>query len=291
MGRSLPYRILRAASILPLLLALPAPAGRAAEGIPIIVDGLPLDAKAIQYRDEVYVPAWILENYARTKVRWEPGSNLLEIRTVTEGTDEGSLPQREGTLSIRVGFYVEAKGFVIGRSTRLYVLNVDPKGFRFPDGKSPTERAHEGAIDRIGTPSLPLHEYLELPPTERFTAKGWRIVARMSKEEIDPLAATVDRYELLYRSLFYDLLTNLVIAKEQEVNRSGIVDDALKGIRIQLLEVGDDGSARVTLPNGLYFVFARTLYQNRQIVWDMPVAIRGGESRLELSNRNAALTQ
>ncbi len=32
--------------------------------IPILVDGVPLDARAIAIRGEVYIPAWILENYS-----------------------------------------------------------------------------------------------------------------------------------------------------------------------------------------------------------------------------------
>lgn len=33
------------------------------------------------------------------------------------------------------------------------------------------------------------------------------------------------------------------------------------------------------------------LYGNAQIVWDLPVVVRGGSTVVELSNRSAALTQ
>ncbi len=262
----------------------------AADGgkIAIIVDGLPLDAKAIAVKDDVYVPAWILENYAHTKVNWLRRSNILEI--VTTAPDR-PFPPAEGNLKVKIGFYLDSEGFVVGGATRLYLLNMDPKEFQFQDGKSPADRAHEGAVDRIGKSSEDIHEYLALSPTERFTPKGWRIVSRMPKQEIAVLSATVDKYEVLYRSLYYDLITTLVIAKEQQVNTSNVIDDALKGIRIESVPVGEDGTASVKLPNGLYFLYARTLYKNRQIVWDIPVAVRGGETFVELSNRNAALMQ
>lgn len=261
----------------------------AAEGaIPIMVDGLPLDAKAISVGDEVFVPAWILENYAHTKIRWMRRNNLLEILTVSP---EEPVPPSSGTLKIRIGFYLTAEGFVVGRNTRLFLLNVDPKEFQFPDGKTPADRANEGALERIGAVSGALRDYLALPPTERFTPKGWGIVARMPKEEILSLAATVDRYELLYKSLFYDLVTNLVLEKEHQLKESSVIDESLKGLRIDSIDVGEDGSAQVRLPDGLYFLYARMLHRNRQVVWDMPVAVRGGQTPLELSNRNAAIMQ
>ena len=264
------------------------PAGADDQKIAIIVDGLPLDAKAIAVKDDVYVPAWILENYAHTKVNWLRRSNVLEV--ITTSPDQ-PVPPPEGTLHVKIGFYLDTEGFVVGGSTRLYLLNTDPKEFQFRDRKSAALRAHEGAIDRIGKSSPDIHEYLALSPTERYSPKGWPIVARMPKDEIAKLSATVDKYEALYKSLYYDLITTLVIGKEQEVNSSSVIDDALKGIRIERVPVAEDGTARVTLPNGLYFLYARMLHKNRQIVWDIPVAVRGGETAIELSNRNAALMQ
>ncbi|MBI5419782.1 MAG: hypothetical protein HZA60_06825 [Deltaproteobacteria bacterium] len=280
-------RTLSPGRLLPALLFLLA--GQAAPAQPdiaIIVDGLPLDAKAIAVKDEVYVPAWILENYAHTKVKWMRRGNVLEILTATPGDVS---PPPEGKLKLKVGFYLNSEGFVVGKNARLYLLNIDPKEFVFPDGKTPAERAHEGTVERIGNISEAMHEYLSLPPTERFTAKGWRIVARMPMEEIVSLSATVDRYELLYKSLYYDLITNLVSEKEHQIRTSAVIDDSLKGIKVENIPLREDGSAEITLGNGLYFLYARMLYRNRQVVWDMPVAVRGGETAVELSNRNAAL--
>ncbi len=274
--------------VLVALLWLVSPAASDEGKIAIIVDGLPLDAKAIAVKDDVYVPAWILENYAHTKVNWRRRSNLLEILTTTP--DQPASPP-EGTLKVKIGFYLDSEGFVVGGSTRLYLLNMDPKEFQFPDGKSPAERAHEGAVDRIGKSSPDIHAYLALSPTDRFSPNGWRVVARMPKTEIATLAATVDKYELLYKSLYYDLITTLVIAKDQQVNSSNVIDDATKGTRIESVPVAEDGTANAKLANGLYFLYARMLYKNRQIVWDIPVAVRGGETVIELSNRNAALMQ
>lgn len=270
------------------LLSLVSPVASEEGKIAIIVDGLPLDAKAIAEKDDVYVPAWILENYAHTKVNWRRRSNVLEI--ITTAPDRAN-PPPSGTLKVKIGFYLDSEGFVVGGSTRLYLLNVDPKEFQFPDGKTPADRAHEGAVDRIGKSSGDIHAYLALPPTERYSPMGWRMVARMPKTEIATLAATVDKYELLYKSLYYDLMTTLVIAKDQQVNSSSVIDDALKGIKIESVPVGEDGTANANLANGLYFLYARMLYKNRQIVWDIPVAVRGGETVIELSNRNAALMQ
>ena len=256
--------------------------------IPIMVDGLPLDAKAIVVQDEVYVPAWILENYAHTRVRWMRQHHLLEILT---GPQRAPAPPSTGTLRLKIGFYLTAEGFVIGQNTRLFLLNVDPKEFQFPDGKSPADRAVEGAIERMGAASAVLREYLELAPTERFTPKAWGLVARMPKEEIATLSTTVDRYEFLYRSLFYDLVTNLVMIKERQLKESSVIEESMKGIRIDSIAVGDDGSATAKLPTGLYFLYARMLHRNRQVIWDIPVSMQGGETHLELSNRNAALMQ
>lgn len=272
---------------LAVLLSSIAAAGYAGNGdIAIIVDGLPLDAKAIAIKDEVYVPAWILENYAHTKVNWSRQSNLLEIITTPSNT--ASEPQ-DCVLKLKVGFYLDAEGFVIGQNTRLYLLNVDPKDFRTEDGKTAAERAHEGSIERIGSVSEAMRSYLRLPPLDRFTARGWGVVAKMPKDEIATLSSTVEKYETLYKSLYYDLITNLVIGKQQALSTSSVIDGALKGIRIDNIQVKDDGTAEITLPNGLYYLYARMLYRNRQVVWDMPVSLRGGESVIELSNRNAAL--
>jgi len=274
--------------VLVAFLSLVSPAASDESKIAIIVDGLPLDAKAIAVKDDVYVPAWILENYAHTKVNWRRRSNLLEIITTTP---DQPTPPPEGTLKVKIGFYLDSEGFVVGGTTRLYLLNMDPKEFQFSDGKSAAERAHEGAVDRIGKSSPDIHAYLALSPMDRFSPNGWRVVARMPKTEIATLAATVDKYELLYKSLYYDLITTLVIAKDQQVNSSNVIDDALKGIRIESVPVAEDGTANAKLANGLYFLYARMLYKNRQIVWDIPVAVRGGETVIELSNRNAALMQ
>ncbi len=272
------------------LFALPC-AAFAETRIPIIVDGIPLDARAVSIKDDIYIPAWILENYAHTKVRWMRQANILEIVTREAEPGPESGPPKDGRLNMRIGFYLESEGFIVGKNTRLFLLNVDPKDFRFPDGKTAADRAHEGAVDRIGTASDAMKEYLTLSPTDRFSSKGWKIVARMPKEEIVALSASVDKYEMLYRSLFYDLLTNLVIDKEQAVNASSVIDEALKGTRIDRMPVGDDGSASIKVPNGIYFLYGRMLYGNRQVVWDMPVTVRGGDTTVELSNRNAALLQ
>ncbi|HEY5996011.1 MAG TPA: hypothetical protein VIU29_03280 [Candidatus Deferrimicrobiaceae bacterium] len=272
---------------LAVLLATIATSGLAGTGdIAIIVDGLPLDARAIAIKDEVYVPAWILENYAHTKVNWSRQSNLLEILTTPSNT---SSAPADGTLKLKVGFYLDAEGFVIGQNTRLYMLNVDPKDFRTEDGKTAAERAHEGSIERIGSVSEAMKNYLRLPPLDRFTARGWSIVSKMPKEEIATLSSSVEKYETLYKSLYYDLITNMVISKQAALTGSSVVEGSLKGVRIDIVPVSDDGTAQLTLPNGLYYLYARMLYRNRQIVWDMPISLRGGESVVELSNRNAAL--
>lgn len=282
----------RYAPCLLLLAALSFPAARSAfpadRKIPIMVDGLPLDAKAIVVQDEVYVPAWILENYARTQVLWMRQHHLLEIFT---GPEFPAAAPGAGTLRLKIGFYLTAEGFVVGRNTRLFLLNADPKEFQFPDGKSPADRAVEGAIKGMGPASAPFLEYLALPPAERQLPKGWELVARMHKEEVKTLSASVDRYELLYRGLFFDLVTNLVSEMEQLLNGSSVIEDSLKGLRIDIIDVRGDGSASIRLPNGLYFLYARMLHGKRQVIWDIPVVMRGGETLLELSNRNAAFVQ
>jgi hypothetical protein len=254
--------------------------------IPIIVDGVALDAKAVVIREDVYIPAWILENYAHTKINWIRKGNLLEILTEPAG---GGRPVEGGKVRVRVGFYLDKEGFVRGKDARVYLLNVDPKEFRFADGKGPAERAHESALERIGACSPPMREYLALTPGDRFTPAGWNIVSRLSKEEIQGLTAAVDRYESLYRTHYYDLLTTLVADRFQASSNSLVVDESMKGIRILPLSLSDEGAAETKVENGLWFLFGRMLYGNRQIVWDVPVAVRGGESSVELSNRNSAV--
>ena len=105
--------------------------------------------------------------------------------------------------------------------------------------------ASEGAIERMGAVSGALRDYLALPPTERFTPKGWGTVSRMPKEEIVSLPETVDRYELLYKSLFYDLVTNLILSMEHRLKESSVIDDSLKGMRIDSMGVTEDGSAEI----------------------------------------------
>ncbi len=272
-----------------VLIFLAFPGGVAAEGtIPIMVDGQPLDAKAVAIRDEVFIPAWILENYAHTKVNWIRRSNILEIRTAEPAPT--AVPSR-GNVLIRIGVYLDPDGFVTGRDTRLYILNVDPKEFLFPDGKSPVARANEAAVERIGGGSEALRAYLALTPTERNSSKGWQMVAKMPDREIAALSDTVNRYELLFKSLYYDLLTNLVTQKQHLLNESSVIDESLKGMKIDRIPVREDGSARIELDNGFYFLFGRLLYRNRQVVWDIPVTVRGGEIGVELSNRNAAVMQ
>lgn len=284
MGRNI-LRILMLAAFLTLPARGPS---AAAEDISILVDGLPLDAKAVSIGDEVYVPAWILENYAHTRVHWMRRANLLEILTVSP---KEPAPPAHGTLKIRIGFYLAREGFVVGRNARLFLLNADPKEFRFPDGNTPADRAREGAIERVGAMSGALRDYLALPPAERSAPKGWGIVSRMPKEEIVSLPAAVDRYELLYKGLFYDLVTGLVLEQEHRLKESSVIDESLKGLRVDSIGVREDGSAEVRIPDGLYFLYARMLHRNRQVVWDMPVTVRGGETVLELSNRNAAILQ
>ena len=210
--------------VIAALLSSIAAAGYSGTGdITIIVDGLPLDAKAVVIKDEVYVPAWILENYAHTKVNWSRQSNLLEIISTPSNT---SSEPKDGILKLKVGFYLDAEGFVIGQNTRLYVLNVDPKDFRTDDGKTAAERAHEGSIERIGSVSEAMRIYLRLPPLDRFTARGWAIVAKMPKDEIATLSSSVEKYETLYKSLYYDLITNLVIGKQQALTSSSVISRA-----------------------------------------------------------------
>lgn len=280
-------RIVSAAFIAAMLAAIPAFC--APPDIPILVDGVPLDAQGIAIRGEVYIPAWILENYGGTKVEWVRPANLLQINTATRPRD--TVPA-EGTLKVKVGSYLAADGFVIGKTTRLFLLNTDPKEFRFPDGKTAADRAHEGTIGRIGPASEPAIEYLQLSPTARFTREGWGVVSRMPKEEIYVLPALVERYEALYNTLHYDLLTNLVLEMEQRVRESGALDASLRKVEILPVPLGEDGSGSIRSAPGIRFLFGRMLYGNRQIVWNVPVVIQGGaETAVELSHRNAAIHQ
>ncbi len=208
--------------------------------IPILVDGVPLDARAIAIRGEVYVPAWILENYSGTKVEWIRPANLLEIVSASKPRDP--VPS-EGTLKVKVGSYLAPEGFVVGSSMRLYLLNTDPKEFRFPDGRTAADRAHEGTIARIGAASTPAKEYLQLSPTDRFTPRGWGVIARMPKEEISVLPVLVEQYEALYNTVYYDLLTNLVLEMDHRVRELGTLDPALQKITIRPIALGASRSA------------------------------------------------
>jgi hypothetical protein len=265
------------------------PAFSAPPDIPILVDGVPLDARGIAVRGEVYIPAWIIENYGGTKVEWVRPANLLQINTASRPRDPVPV---EGKLKVKVGSYLASEGFVVGKTMRLFLLNTDPKEFRFPDGKTAAERAHEGTIARIGPASAPAIEYLQLSPTARFTREGWAVVSRMPKEEIYVLPALVERYEALYNTLYYDLLTNLVLEMEQRVRESGALDPALRKIEILPVSLGEDGSGSIRSAPGIRFLFGRMLYGNRQIVWNVPVVVQGAaETAVELSHRNTAVNQ
>ena len=282
-----PPRTASVALVAALLSAVPA--FSAPPDIPILVDGVPLDARGIAVRGEVYIPAWILENYGGTRVEWVRPANILQVNTASLPRDP--VPT-EGTLKVKVGSYLGSEGFATGKTTRLYLLNTDPKEFRFPDGKSAADRAHEGAIGRIGPASPPAVDYLKLSPTARFAREGWAAVSRMPKEEISALPALVERYEALFHSLHYDLLTNLVLEMEQRVRESGTLDPALQKIVILPLPLGEDGAGSIRSSPGIRILFGRMLYGNRQIVWNIPVVIRGGaETSIELSHRNAAIHQ
>jgi hypothetical protein len=257
--------------------------------IPILVDGVPLDARAVAVRGEAYVPAWILENDGRTKVNWARQANVLEIVTVPGPADP--VPA-DGVLSVKVGGHAETEGFSVGKATRMFLLNTDPKEFRFPDGRTAANRAHEGTVERVGPASPAAKEFLGLSPAERAAPKGWGMVARMPKEEIAALPSLVERYEALYRSLYYDLLTNLVLEMEQRVRESGTLDPSLKGISIRPVPLGEEGAGRVKVPPGIRFLYGRMLMGTHQVVWDVPVSVKGaGETVVELSLRNAAIRQ
>ena len=284
---NLMHRTASIAVVAALLAAVPA--FSAPPDIPILVDGVPLDARGIAVRGEVYIPAWILENYGGTKVEWVRPANILQINTAARPQDPVQL---EGTLKVKVGSYLASEGFVVGKTTRLFLMNMDPKEFRLPDGKTATERAHEGTIARIGSASAPAIEYLQLSPTARFTREGWAVVSRMPKEEIYVLPGLVERYESMYNTLFYDLLTNLVLEMEQRVRESGTLDPALRKIEIIPVPLGEEGTGSIRSAPGIRFLFGRMLYGNRQIVWNVPIVIQGGaETAVELSHRNAAINQ
>lgn len=257
--------------------------------IPILVDGVPLDARAVSVQGEAYVPVWILENDGKTKVNWSREANVLEIVTVPAPADPGLA---DGVLSVRVGGYAETEGFSAGKATRLFLLNVDPKEFRFPDGRTAANRAHEGTVERVGPASPAAKDYLGLSPADRIAPKGWGVVARMPKGEIATLPALVERYEALYRSLYYDLLTNLVMEMELRVRDSGTLDPSLKGISIRPVPLGEEGAGRVKVPPGIRFLYGRMLQGTHQVVWDVPVSVKSaGETAVELSLRNAAIRQ
>ena len=89
----------------------------------------PCDARGIAIRGEVYLPAWILENYGGTKVEWVRPANLLQINTASRPRDPVPV---EGTLKVKVGSYLASEGFVVGKTTRLFLLNTDPKALPVP---------------------------------------------------------------------------------------------------------------------------------------------------------------
>lgn len=268
------------------LLMSAAPVLSAPPDIPILVDGVPMDARAIAVRGEVYIPAWILENYGGTKIEWIRPANLLEIVTTANPQDPA---RAEGTLKVRVGSYLASEGSP-GKAARLFLMNTDPKEFRFPDGRTAADRAHEGTITRIGPASPAAREYLRLSPAERSVRKGWEVVARMPKEEISVLPVLVDRYESLYNTFYHDLLTNLVLGTAERVREAGSLDPALKKIAIRPIVLGEDGTGSIRTPTGVGFLFGRMLQGDRQIVWNVPVVIQGsGETLVELSHRNAVI--
>ncbi len=280
----------RTASVAAVAVLLAAvPALSAPPDIPILVDGVPLDARGIAVRGEVYIPAWILENYGGTKVEWVRPANLLRIDTASGPRDP--VP-KEGTLKVKVGSYLAPEGFVAGKAPRLFLLNMDPKEFRFPDGKTAADRAHERTIGRIGSASGPAVEYLQLSPAARFALEGWAVVSRMPKEEIFLLPALVERYEAQYNTLHYELLANLVLEMEQRLRKPGAVDPALRKLEILPVSLGEDGTGSILSAPGIRFLFGRMLYGNRQIVWNLPVVIHGeADTSVELSHRNAAVNQ
>ena len=59
--------------------------------------------------------------YEVITVKWMRHGNLLEILTVSP--KEPARPAA-GTLKIKIGFYLKSEGFVVGRNTRLFLLNV-----------------------------------------------------------------------------------------------------------------------------------------------------------------------
>ena len=282
-------RISFLAVVAPAILTLACPSPAAPPDIPILVDGVPLDARAVSVQGEAYIPAWILENFGKTKVTWSRPANVLEIVTIAKPDD----PQpADGVLIVKVGGRAETEGTSVGKTVRLFLLNVDPKDFRFPDGRTASERARDGSLDRVGPASPAAREYLGLSPAGRSAPEGWGMVARMNKEEITRLPALVELYEALYRSLYYDLLTNLVMEMEERVREEGALDPSLRGITIRPLPLGAEGEARLKVAPGIRFLYGRMLQGANQVVWDVPVSVRNrGETVVELSLRNAAIRQ
>lgn len=273
----------------PALLASAHPSLAAPPDIPILVDGVPMDARAAFIQGEAYVPAWILENDGKTKVTLTRPANVLEIVTIPKTTDP---PTAGGILVVKVSVHAGREGFSVKKATRLFLMNVDPKEFRFPDGRTASERARDGSMERVGPASPAAREYLRLSPAERSAPEGWGMVARMPKEEIAGLPDLLERYEALYRSLYYDLLATLVMDMDQRVRDSGMLDPSLKGISIRPVPLGDNGAGRLKAPPGICFLYGRMLEGPHQVVWDVPVSVRsGGETVVELSLRNAAIRQ
>lgn len=258
------------------------------EEVTILVDGVPLDAKGITIDQEIFVPAWILENYGNTRIIWKPGTSILEINTF-EPLD--AISKMEASISIRIGFYAEEEGFIIGKNTRVYILNLDPKNLTFENGNTLHDRAHQSTISRL----QPINEweikYLNLSPTERYYRTGLQIISRMDKDTILGLDKVVDRYESLYRDFYFDLLSTIVFERERQISESATISPYLKDIKILKLITDEEGKGMITVPNGTYFVFCRMYLRGKIILWNLPVTVSGSDLSLELTNRNVIFTR
>lgn len=253
------------------------------EELTILVDGVPLDAKGVSIDQELYVPAWILENYGNTRIIWKPGASILEINTVEP---EDAILKMEGAVSIRIGFYAEEEGFIIGKNTRVYILNLNPGSLDFGSGDSLHRRAHESTISRLQPIDEWVLKYLDLSPPERYYNAGLQKISKMDKETILGLNSIVEKYENLYQEFYHDLLSTLVFEKEREISESATISPELKDIKIMKLITDEEGKGKVTLQNGTHFVFCRMYHQGRLIIWNLPVTVTGNDISLELTNRN-----
>lgn len=252
--------------------------------VTILVDGIPLDAKGIVVDQDVFIPAWILENYGTTKVIWKPGDSILEINTAPPIKP---IEKMEGEVTIRVGFYASQEGFIIGDRTNVYIFNINPETLRFKDGKSIHERAHEAAIARLSPLNDIVIRYLDLSPPNRYLKDGWRVISLMDRKEILNLKTIVDRYELLYKEMYYDILSTLVLEKYSMINDASSIYPELKHITSLKMITDEDGKGKVTLKNGTYFIYSRMFYKGSIIVWNLPVTISGNDISIELTNRDA----